>query len=101
MSSRPERTVVQAPRFGKAKRRLPAAAQLEVDESVKGILADPLVGEPKVGALKGVRVLKFKIHAVQLLLAYRFEAKRNVVEVLDVGPHENFYRELQKYLEAR
>ena len=101
MSRRPERTVVQAPRFGKAKRRLPAAAQLEVDESVKRIVADPLAGEPKVGALKGVRVLKFKIHAVQLLLAYRFEAKRNVVEVLDVGPHENFYRELQKYLDAR
>jgi hypothetical protein len=79
LSRPPERTVVQAPRFGKAKRRLPATAQLEVDEVVKRIITDPLVG----------------------VLAYQFDAKRNVIEVLDVGPHENFYRELQKYLDAR
>ena len=101
MGRPPERTVVQAPRFGKAKRRLPATAQLEVDEVVKRIITDPLVGEPKVGALKSVRVIKFKIQTLQLLLAYQFDAKRNVIEVLDIGPHENFYRELQKYLDAR
>jgi mRNA interferase RelE/StbE len=97
----PARTVLQAPRFGKTKRRLPAAAQLAIDEVVKGLIADPLSGQPKVGALKGVRVAKFKVSAQQLLLAYQFDAKRNVIEVLDVGPHENFYRELQKYLDAR
>ena len=47
------RTVVQAPRFGRSKKRLPAAAQRQIDEAVKGLLADPLSGEPKVGALKG------------------------------------------------
>jgi len=99
--NQPERAVVQAPRFGKAKRRLPVTAQLEVDEAVKRVIADPLVGEPKVGALKGVRVVKFKVQTQQLLVAYQFDAKRNVIEVLDVGPHENFYRELQKYLDAR
>src|SRR2546422_272474 len=88
-------------RFGQAKRRLPATAELEVDEVVKRIITDPLVGEPKVGALKGVRVVKLKIQTLQLLLAYQFDAKRNVIEVLDIGPHENFYRELQKYLDAR
>ena len=61
----------------------------------------PIVGEPKVGALKRVRDVKFKIQTLQLLLAYQFDAKRNVIEVLDLGPHENFYRELQKYLDAR
>ena len=98
---RPERGLEQAPRFGKAKRRLPAATQLAVDEAVKGILTDPLSGEPKVGQLKGVRVVKLKIGALQLLLAYQFDARRNVVQVLDVGPHENFYRDLQQYLESR
>ncbi len=98
---KPQRTVLQAPRFGKSKKRLPAAAQLEVDEAVKGIVKDPLSGEPKTGALKGVRVVKFKVSQLQLLLAYQFDPKRNVMEVLDVGPHENFYRELQKYLGTR
>jgi mRNA-degrading endonuclease RelE of RelBE toxin-antitoxin system len=93
--------VFQAPRFGKAKKRFPAAAQLAIDETVKALLADPLVGDPKVGALKGVRVVKFKVKTLELLLAYQFDAKRHVIEVLDVGPHENFYRELAKYLDAR
>ena len=95
------RTPVQAPRFGRSKKRLPAAAQLQIDEAVKGLLADPLSGEPKTGALKGVRVIKFKVGPQQLLLAYQFDAKYNMIAVLDVGPHENFYRELQKYLDAR
>jgi hypothetical protein len=94
--------ILQAPRFAKAKRRLPEQAQLTVDEAVRGILADPLSGASKVGALKGVRVVKFKVGPQQLLLlAYQFNPKRNMVEALDVGPHENFYRELQKYLDAR
>jgi mRNA-degrading endonuclease RelE of RelBE toxin-antitoxin system len=93
--------VLQAPRLGRAKKRLPPKAQLAVDEAVKGVLTDPLSGEPKVGALKGVRVVKFKVSAQQLLLAYQFDVKRNLIGVLDVGPHENFYRELQKSLDAR
>ncbi len=48
-----------------------------------------------------MRVAKFKINVQQYLLAYRFFAKPNVIELLDVGPHENFYRDLQTYLDAR
>ncbi len=95
------RQVLQAPRFVKSKRRLPPAAQLKVDEAVGGILRDPLSGEPKVRALRGVRVVKFKVGPLLLLLAYQFDEKRNLIEVLDVGPHENFYRDLQRYLDAR
>lgn len=99
--SKPERTVVLAPRFGRMKKRLPAQAQLAADEAVRGILTGPLSGEPKTGALKGVRVTKFKVGQQQLLLAYQFDSKRNRIAILDVGPHEKFYRELQKYLDAR
>jgi len=95
------RQFLQAPRFAKSKRRLPPAAQLKVDEAVRGILRDPLSGEPKVGALRGVRVVKFKVGPLLLLLAYQFDEKRDLIAVLDVGPHENFYRDLQKYLDAR
>jgi hypothetical protein len=47
------------------------------------------------------RVECIKVGRQQLLLAYQFDPKRNAIEVLDVGPHENFYRELQKDLDAR
>ncbi len=100
-ASKPERGVIQAPRLAKSKRKLPAAVQRQVDEEVKKILVDPLVGEPKAGALKGVRVVKFNAGPLPLLLAYQFDPKRNIVELLDVGPHENFYRDLQQYLGNR
>jgi mRNA-degrading endonuclease RelE of RelBE toxin-antitoxin system len=95
---KPGRTATAVPRFLKSKRRLDDAVQLAVDAEVKKLVSDPMAGEPKVGALKGVRVAKFKVGPQQYLLAYRFLAKRNVVEMLDVGVHENFYRDLQRYL---
>ena len=98
---KPDRTVVQAPRFAKSKRRLPDQAQIIVDEQVRKLLEEPLAGEPKAGAIKGVRVIKFKIGPQQLLLACQFDERRNVIEVLEVGPHENSCRDLQRYLDAR
>ena len=98
---KPRRTVEQSTRCGKAKRRLPPKGQLALDEEVRRIVENPLVGEMKTGALKGVRVLKFKLGPLQLLLAYEFDDRRNVVELLDVGPHENFYRDLQSFLKDR
>jgi len=85
----------------KSKRRLTDAVQEEVDARVRALIEDPLQGEPKAGALKGVRVIKFKAGVQQYLLAYQFFPKPNVIELLDVGIHENFYRDLQTYLDSR
>ncbi len=93
----PERAVEQSTRFRKAKRRLPPKGQLALDGEVKRVLENPLLGEMKSRTLKGVRVVKFKLGPLQLLLAYEFNGRRNVVELLDVGPHENFYRDLEHY----
>ena len=98
---KPTRSVEQSTRFGKTKRRLLPKAQVALDAEVKKIAENPLVGEMKTGALKRVRVLKFKLGPLQLLLAYEFNERRNVVELLDVGPHENFYRDLESYLKDR
>lgn len=80
---------------------MPPKSQQFLDDEVHKLVADPLSGETKKGALRGVRVVKFKVGPRQLLLAYQFNERRNVVELLDVGPHENFYRDLQEYLDAR
>lgn len=93
--------VIQAPRFARSKRRFPSHAQLVIDEAVRNIISNPLSGAPKTGALKGVRVLKFKVGQTELLLAYQLKSKQSTIEVLDVGPHENFYRDLEKYLDAK
>ena len=97
----PDRTVRAVPRFLKSKRGFPEAVQKEIDARVRGLIEDPLQGVPKAGALKGVRVIKLKVSVQQYLLAYRFFAKPNAIELLDVGPHENFYRDLQEYLDSR
>src|SRR5438132_10069136 len=97
----PAREVQATPRFVKSKRGLNEEVQLEVDEQIKVIAAEPLRGEPKSGPLTGVRVVKFKSGPRQYLIAYFFHAKRNVVEALDIGVHENFYRDLKDYLDAR
>ena len=99
--AKPPRTLIEAPRFTKSKRRLPPTAQLAVDEAVRGIAGDPLSGQPKTGRLTGVRVVKFKVGPQQLLLAYQFDAKTNRIDLLDGAPHDNFYRDLHRYLEAR
>ena len=85
----------------KSKRRLTDGAQEEVDAQVRALIKSPLQGEPKAGALKGVRVVKFNAGVQQHLLAYQFFAKPNVIELLDVGVHENFHRDLQSYLDSR
>ena len=100
-SATPSRSVLQAPRFARSKRVFPDAVQLEIDEVVKTIAADPLIGEQKTGDLKGVRVEKLKVGPQQLLVAYSFNSKTQTIELLDVGPHENFYRGLTQYLGAR
>jgi mRNA-degrading endonuclease RelE of RelBE toxin-antitoxin system len=94
------RELLQAPRFKKSKRRFLPDAQLKIDAAVKSILDDPLMGEPKTGGLRGVRVVKFKVGPLKLLLAYQFQERANRVELLDVGPHENFYRDLHRYLKG-
>jgi hypothetical protein len=78
---KPQRTVLQMPGFGRNKKRLSPKQQLAVDAAMKDIIANPLLGEPKTGALRAVRVHKFKVDALQVLLAYKFDEKKNVVEV--------------------
>ncbi len=96
-----DRIVEQSTRFAKAKRRLHERGQLALDDQVKKLTEDPLAGQPKTGALAGVRVIKFKVGRTQYLLAYEFNERRNVVQLLDLGTHENFYRDLEEYVDSR
>ena len=68
---------------------------------MKALLVDPLKGEPKHGALRGVRVTKFNASNQQYLLAYFFHERPNILEMLDVGVHENFYSGVENYLKER
>jgi hypothetical protein len=72
---------------------------------------EPTIGEAKTGDLQGIRVYKFTHNRQQYLMAYRpptdeeIKAEDHRIEVLyidfyQVGPHENFYAALKKYLKS-
>jgi len=84
------------PLFRQRKKKALGPLQEAIDAAARAILADPLIGEPKVGALKGVRVYKLKYQGLEYLVAYRLETRKRLIQFLAVGPHENFYRDLQR-----
>ncbi len=70
-----------------------------LDEEIKKIAKNPLIGEEKKGDLKGVYVYKFKIKSIQYLLSYRMI--KAALELIMIGPHENYYRDLKGHLKRR
>ena len=67
-----------------------------LDQEVRRIAQNPSIGEEKKGDLVGVFVHKFKIKTTQYLLAYRKVGQD--LELVMIGAHENYYRDLKQYL---
>ena len=91
--------VLQSASFRKKVKKLPRREKRILDNQVRKILADPGIGQEKKGDLRGVFVHKFKMHTTQYLLAYRVVG--DDLELIMIGPHENYYRDLSNYLKAR
>ena len=92
--------VVQSRSFRKRVKRFKKQEKQILDNQVRQIIENPEIGQEKHGVLKGVFVHKFKINAVQYLLAYRMK-NRELLELVMIGPHENYYRDLEKYMKDR
>jgi hypothetical protein len=70
-----------------------------LDAEIKRIIDNPSAGEEKKGDLRGVYIHKFKIKTIQYLLSYRII--NDGLELIMIGPHENYYRDLKSYLKRR
>ena len=66
-----------------------------LDKQIKKIVTNPEVCQEKKGTLKNIRVHKFHIEKQLFLLAYELE--NNVLNLIMVGSHENYYSDLAKY----
>ena len=88
--------VLQAHEFAQAVKKLPKQQKAAVDTAVNCIVADPSIGEMKVGDLAGIRVYKFRINQQEVLLAYMHDAEAITLYLLKLGNHENFYRDLKR-----
>ena len=88
--------VFQTPLFGRKTKKLRADEKAELDLQVGVILKNPEIGPEKKGGLQGIRVHKYRFNQQEMLLAYRFQEKELLLIML--GSHENYYRELKRYL---
>lgn len=91
-----ELQVLQTPQFKKAVKKLKTNQKADLDRVIRHVLAEPLAGDSKKGDLSFLRVYKFKMVGQLTLLGYSYDDGRLVLELLALGSHENFYRDLKR-----
>jgi hypothetical protein len=82
--------------FKKFVKKQSRAFQLAIEDATDDIKAAPAVGEEKKGDLSGFMVYKFDFHKQEYLIAYKLQSNRIVCYMIDT--HENFYRNLKRYV---
>ena len=89
--------IIQSPLFYRTVKKFKKNEKKILDNQIKRIVDNPNIGVQKSGALKEIFVHKFKVKTLQYLLAYR--KNKDQIELIMIGPHENYYRDLHKYLD--
>jgi mRNA-degrading endonuclease RelE of RelBE toxin-antitoxin system len=91
--------IYQSRSFEQKVKKMPKQEKEILDQEIRRIAENPSIGEEKKGDLTGVFVYKFKLNTTQYLLAYRKVGQD--LELVMIGPHENYYRDLTQYLRNR
>ena len=68
---------------------------MDLDNAIRQLLTDPYLGEQKKGDLSFLRVYKFKMVKQLTLLGYSYEDGTVTLELIALGSHENFYRDVK------
>ena len=92
--------IYQSRSFEKRVKKFNEKEKYELDNEIKQIIQNPLIGTEKKGDLRGVFVHKFNLQNQLNLLSYRF-IKKEILELIMIGPHENYYRDLKNYLKSQ
>ena len=88
--------VIQSKSFGKAVKKLKANQKIDLDKAVKHLMKNPLAGTQKKGDLAYLRVYKFQMVNQLTLLGYSYLDEQLILELINIGSHENFYRDLKR-----
>ena len=89
-------TVLQTPSFKKTVKKLKLNQKKELDAAIKVLMAKPTLGEIKKGDLAFLRVYKFKMNKQLTLLGYSYNDGALTLELMTLGTHENFYRDVKR-----
>ena len=90
-------TVLQTPSFKKAVKKLHKNQKGDLDKAIRELMKDPYLGEQKRGDLSFLRVHKFKMVKQLTLLGYSYEDGTVTLELMALGSHENFYRDVKRF----
>jgi len=91
--------IIQSRSFERKVKKFTKREKNKLDDQIRKIMDNPSIGSEKKGDLRGVYVHKFKLQTVQYLMAYRFVGEN--LELVMIGTHENYYRDLKSYLKSR
>ena len=91
--------ILQSRSFERKIKKFNRQEKKKLDAQIRKIIDDPFIGSEKKGDLRGVYIHKFKISSLEYLLAYRLTDEN--LELIMLGPHENYYRDLKKYLKSK
>jgi len=91
--------VYQSSSFAKKVKKFNKKEKEALDKEIKNIIKNPSIGSEKKGDLRGIFIHKFKIKQSLYLLSYRFYNEN--LELIMIGHHENYYRDLKSYLKTR
>jgi len=91
--------IYQSRSFAKKVKKFNEKEKSELDSAIRRIIENPSLGSEKKGDLRGVFVHKFTVQSQMYLLAYRV-IKDESLELIMIGPHENYYRDLKTYLKS-
>lgn len=90
--------VLQTANFRKIVKKLHANQKAELDQAIRALMQNPHLGERKKGDLAFLRVHKFKMVNQLTLLGYSYEEGTLILELIALGSHENFYRDIKNLL---
>ena len=91
--------IYQSMSFEKKVKKMSKTEKDSLDQEIRKIAEAPNIGEEKKGDLREIFVHKFKIKTAQYLLAYRKIGRD--LELVMIGQHENYYRDLKRNLKKR
>ncbi len=67
-----------------------------LDDAVRLVMKNPEAGTLKKGDLAHLRVYKYKTSGQQYLLGYSYDTEHQIIALVAIGPHENFYRDINR-----
>ena len=89
-------SVLQTRRFARQYKKLHDNTAANVDAAIEQVAQNPELGDRKKGDLTALRVFKFHSAGQLYLLGYTLDKGVCLVYLEAVGPHENFYRDLER-----